>query len=233
MWRLWLGYPLWAWIIASVFLGFGALQLILSVFRLPGRLRHDKATYDLCAQRGMWPADNFRPPNMPDMLPLIQAGFRNTFATPDMSLWYSEVRDSGSALSSTSVAMLMFEVDGLNLPYVAAARKGDVSVLPRARGQEVGFESIDFMSCFEIRADDPRAAVMLIDQGMMQWLLDLDRVSFQISGPLVSALVNRRRNRVRNATELELLLQFRDGFAAHVSAVVRMGFPAPMAQPAR
>ncbi len=68
---------------------------------------------------------------------------------------------------------------------------------------------------------------MLIDQGMMQWLLDCDRVSFQVSGPLVSAMVKRQDRNSAQPTELELLLQFHDGFAAHVPQLVRSEFPAP------
>ena len=121
----------------------------------------------------------------------------------------------------------MFSVAGIDLPYVSVARKGEVDVPPGAQGQPVGLESIEFANRFEVHADDARAAVMLIDQGMMQWLLDNDRVSFQVSGPLVSAIVKSRPRAASQADDLHLLFRFHDGFAEHVPPLIWREFPAP------
>ncbi len=68
---------------------------------------------------------------------------------------------------------------------------------------------------------------MLIDQGMMQSLLDLDRVSFQITGPLVTAIVRQRPPTSKSLTELELLLEFHDGFGKRIPKLTLTEFPAP------
>lgn len=217
------GYPWWEWAIAFTFLGGGAARAIYSALRSGGRRTRDQAIAALCSQRGMWPVGDARSPFLPQMLPLVEPRCHNTFATPDWSLWFSEVGDKGPSV----FAVLMFSVPELNLPYVAVARKGQVAVPLGAHGLAVQLESIDFTERFQIHADDPRAAVMLVDQGMMQWLLDCDRVSFQITGPLVSAIVKRQNEAPAQPAELQLLLQFRDGFAAHVPQLVHGEFPAP------
>jgi hypothetical protein len=214
------GYPWWEWAIAFAFLGGGAIQAIYNI----ARRKRDQAITAMCTQRGMWRVDDVQSPFLPQMLPLSGAVCRNTFATPDWSLWFSEV---GSRFGPSAFAVLIFGIQELNLPYIGVARKGQVDVPLGARGQTVQLESIDFTDRFQIRADDTRAAVMLIDQGMMQWLLDSDRVSFQVSGPLVSAMVKRRDRNSAQPTELELLFQFHDGFAAHVPQLVHTEFPAP------
>ena len=218
------GYPWWEWAIAFAFLGGGVIQAIYNFARSGSRRKREQAITDICTQRGMWRVDDVRSPFLPQMLPVSGPVCHNTFATPDWSLWFSEV---GPRNGPGAFAVLIFGIQELNLPYVGVARKGEVDVPLGARGQAVQFESIDFADRFEIHADDPRAAVMLIDQGMMQWLLDCDRVSFQVSGPLVSAMVKRRVRNSVQPTELELLLQFHDGFAAHVPQLVHTEFPAP------
>ena len=173
----------------------------------------------------MWRVDDERSPFLPQMLPLVGARCRNTFAAPDWSLWFSEV---GDHKSPGLFAVLTFGAAGLNLPYIAVARNGEFDVPLGARGQPVQLESIDFTQRFLIRADDARAAVMLVDQGMEQWLLDCDRVSFQITGPVVSGIVKIRQSQRLQAEELGLLFRFLDGFAAHVPGLVRTEFSAPL-----
>ena len=218
------GYPWWEWAIAFAFLGGGAVRAIFYVARSGRRRARDQAITAICTQRGMERVDDVRSPFLPQMLAMSGAVCRNTFATHDWSLWFSEVGDRNGP---SAFAVLIFGIQALNLPYIAVARKGQVEVPLGGRGQTVQLESIDFADRFVIHADDPRAAVMLIDQGMMQWLLDCDRLSFQISGPLVSATVKRRDQNSPQAVELELLLRFNDGFAAHVPELVRSEFPAP------
>jgi hypothetical protein len=218
------GYPAWEWAIAFAFLGMGVVRAVYSIASSGGHRKRDQAITDVCTQRGMWRVDDVRSPFLPQMLPLTGHACRNTFAAPDWSLWFSEVTDS---TGRDVFDVLIFGIQQLNLPYVEVARKRDVDVPLGARGATVQLESIDFTDRFQIRADDPRAAVMLLDQGMMQWLLDLDRVSFQVSGPLVSALVMRRKHDSAQPAELVLLLQFHDGLAEHIPQLVHREFPAP------
>jgi len=218
----------WAWLIAFAFLALGALQAVVSAFRSRGRRRRDQAIQALCTQRDMSRVDDAGSPFLPQMLALARPLCRNTFATSDWSLWFSDVSDrSGSSFSSSSFAVLMFSAPGLNIPYVAVARKGAIDVPLGARGHNVQLESIDFTDRFTIQTDDQRAAVMLIDQGMMQWLLDLDQLSFQITGPLVTAIVRQRPMATSSPTEIQLLFQFHDGFGAHIPQLIFTEFPAP------
>lgn len=233
----WNGYPIWIWLIAFAFLAAGVVQWVVNLLRSGSRRQHDQAIAALCEQRGMSGVSDARRPMLPQMLAVDAPVCRNTFATPDWSLWFSEVRDgrSGSALITNSpgpFAVLMFAVPGVDLPYVAVARKGRLQLPVGGPGQPVGLESIDFAARFWVKAEDKRSAVMLIDQGMMQFLLDCDRVSFQISGPIVYAILNRVDVYSKRAADLELLLQFHDAFAAHIPELVRTEFPAPPQQAA-
>ena len=115
--------------------------------------------------RDMAHVDDERSSFLPSILPLDVRVCRNTFATADWSLWFSEV---GDARSPDCFAVLLFSIDGVSLPYISVTRKGEVDVPLGARGQSVQLESIDFADRFEIRADDARAAVMVVDPGMMQ-----------------------------------------------------------------
>jgi Protein of unknown function (DUF3137) len=239
--QLWNGYPVWLWVIAFSFLGLGAVQALVnafrfllavpsiaSVFRFGGPLQHERAIQALCTQRGMLRVGDVGSAFLPQMLMLGRPECRNTYATPDWSLWFSEVSDLSKPMFSSNVfAVLMFTVTGLNIPYIAVARRGAIDVPLGARGQSVQLESIEFTDRFQIHTDDQRAAVMLIDQGMMQSLLDLDRVSFQITGPLVTAIVRQRPPTSKSPAELELLLEFHDGFGKRIPELTFTEFPAP------
>lgn len=173
----------------------------------------------------------------PMSLPVgAQAKYVNTFAAPDRdrSLWISDIQDgvvSGLTDTRNDWTLMTFSVPDLNLPYIAVTRNGDI-VSVGAYSQPVHFESIDFDNRFSVHAGDRRSAVMLIDQGMMQWLLDLDRVNFQISGPLVSAYVRQRRPDSADPLEVEMLFRFCDGLDAHIPQIVRSEYAAQVSQPA-
>ena len=146
--------------------------------------------------------------------------------------------------------MVSFAVPGVNLPYVDVTRKGEKNTPGFARGSPLTLESIDFDERFLIMAEDRRSAVMLLDQGMMQWLLDCDHVSFEITGDRVQALVRRSSestyqpglvpgwrlpghsdaphpNSIRaDPVELELLFKFVDGFGSHLPDLIRSEFAA-------
>jgi hypothetical protein len=93
--------------------------------------------------------------------------------------------------------------------------------------------------------------VMLLDEGMIQWLLDFDQVSFEIDGDTVAALVRRAAEpadqpglgsrwvvrghsstpfsnpRRADPVELELLFKFFDGFVPRVPAILRTEYATP------
>ena len=218
------GYPVWMWAIGLAFLGAGAIQWIYSIARSGRRRKRDQAIAAVCTQHGLGRVEDVGSPLLSRMVPVSEPVCHNTFATPDWAQWFSEVGDrSGSSV----FAVLVFGVDAVNLPNIEVARKGQIDVPLGGHGQTVQLESIDFTDRFQIHTDDPHAAVMLIDQGMMQWLLDCDRVSFQINGPLVTAMLKLRDPHAAQPDELELLFQFHDGFVAHVPNLIRVEFPAP------
>lgn len=171
--------------------------------------------------------------------------FENSFSSPDGSVssadYWRHEKDTWYAFS-----LLTFPMAGLNLPYVAVTRR-DFPGVPRGWGPpQVGLESIDFNATFVVKSEDRRAAVMLIDEGMMQWLLDCQQVSFEIVRNRVAALVRRRAEptsqpglgpqllspghsnpRQADPVELELLFKFWDGFVPRVPAMLRTEFSAP------
>ena len=176
--------------------------------------------------------------------------FENSFSAPDGSIsaadYWRHDKKTWYAFS-----LLTFPVTGLNLPYIAVTRR-DFPGLPLVWGpQQVGLESIDFNVKFVVRSADRRAAVMLIDEGMMQWLLDCDQVSFEIVGDRVAGLVRRGAEptsqpgfdsrwqrpgqpvqlhsnpQQADPVELELLFKFWDGFVSRVPAILRTEFSAP------
>ena len=95
-------------------------------------------------------------------------------------------------------------------------------------------ESIDFDKQFTVRAKDRRSAVMLLDPGMMQWLLDCDHVSFVMIGDRVLASINRATEPHHNPSEpveFELLFKFYDGFLARLPAILRSEYAAMDSRP--
>jgi len=167
-------------------------------------------------------------PFMPLALPINRATatYENRFVSPDSSL---VVGDASSRDGKNAFTLMMFPVLDLNLPYLVIARKGDVDLSTVTNGKPLQFESIDFDGRFAVRADDRRSAVMLIDQGMMQWLIDCDHVNFQAWGGMIFAFVKQQLPTPTEPVELELLFRFYDGFPLHVSEIVRSEFPSPRA----
>lgn len=168
-------------------------------------------------------------PFLPPALPIdrTKAIFENRFVSPDSSL---AVGDAYSRDGHNAFTLMMFPVLDLNVPYLVVARKGDVDISTLTNGQLLQFESIDFDNRFAVRANDRRSAVMLIDQGMMQWLLDCDHVNFQAWGGLVFAFVKRRLPPSPVPVELELLFRFHDGFVSHVPEIAHSEFRSPRPQ---
>lgn len=222
----------------------------------PRSLERQQAIATLCGQRGMvaYPINLSAvlsavfPTALPDRMPV----YENSFATPDGSLWAADMWVPNADTQSKQwdpLSFLSFAVPGVNLPYVGVTRKGQ-KISGFARGTPLTLESIDFDERFTIMADDRRSAVMLLDQGMMQWLLDCDQVSFEIIGNRGQALVRRsyestyqpgltpgwrlaghsdapHSNSLRaDPIELELLFKFVDGLGPRVPELVRSEFAA-------
>jgi hypothetical protein len=239
-------------------------------------LERQQAIATLCGQRGMVPNPVSLATVLSDMLPTVIPGqlkvlsgtfsrvisgvlpvFENSFAKPDGSIWAADLwtprtssgsfGTSGDSRQWDAYSMVSFAVPGVNLPFVAVSRKGE-SAPGFTRGSPLTLESIDFDERFLTSAEDRRSAVMLLDQGMMQWLLDCDHVSFEITGGQGRALVRRSSessyqpsldpgwhlpwqsvvphpdSRRADPVELELLFKFVDGFASRVPELVRTEF---------
>jgi hypothetical protein len=240
-------------------------------------IERQQAIATLCEQRGMVPNPIDLATVLGSMLPMVIPGqlsfmsrvvpmmvpgmlpvFENSFGLPDGSLSAADLWTPKKASVSfgssddrkqwESFSMVSFAVPGINLPFVGVTRKGEGSIPGFTRGNPLTLESIDFDERFLISAEDRRSAVMLLDQGMMQWLLDCDHVSFEITGDRGQALVKRssessyqpgldpgRRLPWQAATphpdsqqaepvELELLFKFVDGFASRVPEQVHKEF---------
>lgn len=220
----------WALIVAGLIAAW-TIQAVVNVRRRRAVNHRLVAISEFCGRRGMSQVDDNATMFVPEMIGMPSAVYSNSFATPDWTLWFSEIRDRqdrNAQERANGYGVLLFTADGMNIPYVAVARKGVVNMPAYVGGtrQSVGLESIDFNDRFRIQADDPRAAVMLVDLAMMQWLMDLDQVSFQISGPLVRAIVKASPKIEGVPAELDLLFRFRDGFAAHVPQMTFNEYPA-------
>lgn len=141
------------------------------------------------------------------------------YASAD-GLWFAIPVPSPGAHHQVSFSwQLLRAVPGLNLPSVAVSRKGAAGALV-VQGQSLTLESIDFDARFAVTAVDRRAAVMLIDEGMMAWLLECDRVSFLFQGTTLSAFVPPGDPASEPLAQLETLFHFCEGFVARIPEIV-------------
>jgi hypothetical protein len=228
--------------------------LSLTTRESPRSVEREQAIAALCRQHGMVANPINLSAALPAVFPMALDGgmpvYENSFVTPDGSLWAADMWvPSGDAQDKQwdPLSLLSFAVPGVNLPSVGVTRKGQK--IPGFAGRTaVTLESIDFDERFNIMADDRRSAVMLLDQGMMQWLLDCDQVSFEIIGNRGRAIVRRssettdqpgltpgwrlaRNSNAPHSTsrradpiELELLFKFVDGFGPRMPELVRREF---------
>jgi hypothetical protein len=189
----------------------------------------------LCEPRGMLPNAAHLANYLPMASPAGPPTFGPAFGTPDGSLWAADVwrtEGSGKATRSEAFSMLVFTVSGVKAPYVAVARKGQMSIPAGVEGSPVGLESIDFNDRFAVLAADGRSAVMLLDLGIMQLLLDCDQVSFEMLGDRVQALVRAKEQPTSSVppsaepVEFELLFKFLDGFRQRLPAILRTDYSA-------
>ncbi|HEV2477999.1 MAG TPA: hypothetical protein VGX22_15790 [Candidatus Dormibacteraeota bacterium] len=139
--------------------------------------------------------------------------------------WFAMYVPSSSPRYKVSISwQLMCAVPGVNLPSVAVSRKGAAGALV-VPGRALTLESIDFDARFAVTAVDRRAAVMLIDQGMMAWLLECDRVNFLFQGNTLSAFVLPGEAAGGEVEQLEMLFHFCEGFVARMPEILSNEFP--------
>jgi hypothetical protein len=151
----------------------------------------------------------------------------NSFASPDHGLVIADfVQPAGK--NTQFFTLLSFTLPGLNVPNLAVTHRslpGPVIGGPPV----VELESNEFEHHFIVKAKDRRSAVMLLDPGMMQLVLDCAPVSFDMAGDKVLASINRAnepRHQATEPVEFELLFKFRDGFVAHLPDLLRTEHPA-------
>jgi hypothetical protein len=243
------------WVIAILVLVYRVGRWLLGQRTSPQRQVRAQAIAALCEKRGLVSGplnlSNYFRIASPTSSATDYTAFENTFVSPDGGATVADFWRSNDQKTWHAFSLLGFSVAGLDMPYIAVTRRG-LPGLPLIWGpQEVGLESIDFNAKFVVRAEDRRSAVMLLDEGMMQWLLDCDQVSFEIGGARVAALVRRTGEptdqpglgsrwvirghsdapfsnpRQADPVELGLLFKFWDGFIPRVPAILRTEFATP------
>jgi hypothetical protein len=198
-----------------------AIVIFVALRRQAPLLRaRQQAIAAICAQRGLAPSaahDDF-----PILGNFNDRQLTNSFSSPDHGLAVADyIRPAGKNVELFSV--LAFTVAGLNMPYVSVTRRG-LGMLMVGGPSTVELESIDFDQRFTVRAKDRRSAVMLLDPGVMQLLLDCADVNFDMVGDKALAYVNRAAEAAHKPSEpveFEMLFRFVDGFVARVPDLLR------------
>ncbi len=204
----------------------GSVLLMLAFGRVPRlRLARQQAVAALCVQRG------FVPGASPDDFAIIgrfpSNWLSNSFSSPDHGVVIADmIRPAGKNTQFFSV--LSLTVAGLNMPYVAVTRR-NIGALVLGGPPALEMESTEFDKKFLVRSKDRRSAVMLVDPGMMQLMLDCEQVNFDMVGDKVLAFINRGfepRHQATDPVEFEQLFRFSDGFVARLPALLRSEYPA-------
>ncbi|HXN78898.1 MAG TPA: hypothetical protein VN965_09035 [Candidatus Dormibacteraeota bacterium] len=181
----------------------------------------------LCAQRGLTTGPVHQPGHVTVQNPFLLHGLVNAFSSPDGSVVGGDT-SRGDSRHIQFFSVLEFTVAGLNVPRLAALRIGQNSIID-VWGPVLELESTDFDKQFAVIAKDRRSAVMLLDQGMMQWLIDCELVSFEMIGDRVVAFLDRAAeppHQPSEPVEFELLFKFYDGFVNRVPSLLRSEYAA-------
>jgi hypothetical protein len=192
-----------------------------------------QATAAMCAQRGLVPSGANLARDF-SMLPSIErTGLTNAFSSPDGRVAAADlIRSEGK--SSAFFSVLSFTVAGVTMPMVSVDPRNVFTAAVVGGAPTLELESDEFDKRFVVRARDRRSAVMLLDAGMMQWLLDCDHLSFVMLGDQVLASINRATEPSHNPgepVEFELLFKFYDGFLARLPAILPSEYPAVQSPP--
>jgi hypothetical protein len=194
----------------------------------PRQKARRQAMAAMCAQRGLVPSAATTSRDFSMLTSIERTGLTNAFASPDGRLAAADlIRSEGKSTAFFSVSS--FTVAGVNMPMVSVDPRNVFTAAVVGGEPTLELESDEFDKRFVVRAKDRRSAVMLLDPGMMQWLLDCDHVSFVMIGDRVLASINRGAEPTHNPSEpveLELLFKFYDGFVARVPVILRSEYAA-------
>jgi len=201
-----------------------AVIIVVAARRLaPLQKARQQAMAAMCAQRGLAPSGANLSRDFSMMPSIERTGLTNAFSTPDGGVALADlIRSEGKSAAFFSV--LSFTVAGVNMPAVSVDPRNVFTTAVVGGMPSLELESDEFDKRFIVRAKDRRSAVMLLDPGMMQWLLDCHYVSLVMIGDRVLASVNRETEPSHNPSEpveFELLFKFYDGFMARVPAILR------------
>jgi hypothetical protein len=202
-----------------------AIVIVVALRRQAPLLRaRSQAIAVLCAQRRLVPGA--APSDFAILGPIDHRLLTNSFSSPDHPVAVADyVRPEGK--SAQFFSLLAFTIAGLDVPYVSVTRRG-LGTIVFGGPPALELESIDFDQRFSVRAKDRRSAVMLLDPGMMQLLLDCQDVNFHMVAGQVLAYINRSAepsHRPNEPVELEMLFRFWDGFVARVPELLRSEYP--------
>jgi hypothetical protein len=203
--------------------------IVLAARRLaPLQKARRQAMAAMCAQRGLVPSGANLSRDFSMLSSIERTGLRNAFSTPDGGVAAADlIRSEGKSEAFFSV--LSFTVPGVNIPMVSVDPRNVFTGAVVGGAPTLELESDEFDKRFVVRAKDRRSGVMLLDPGMMQWLLDCDHVSFVMIGDRVLASINRATEPSHNPSEpveFELLFKFWDGFMARLPAILRSEYAA-------
>ena len=209
-----------------------AVVLLVSVYlfvaiRRAGPLMkaRQRAIAALCDKHGL--VAGATPGDFAILGPIDSRWLSNAFSSSDHGLAVADfTRPAGKHTQFFSV--LTFTIAGLAMPYVAVTRREQIRVT-LGGPPIVELESTEFGTRFTIRAQDRRSAVMLLDPGVMQLLLDCGEVSFDMVGYKVLAFVNRATEPAHQPTEpieFEKLFKFWEGFVQRVPDLLRTEYAA-------
>jgi hypothetical protein len=222
------------WILAGISLAVVAVFAPLYVLLYVGVRRaavqqkaRRSAITALCAQRGFIVGPVHQPGHVTAQNPFLLRGLANAFSSPDGGVVGGDA-SRGDSRNMQFFSVLEFAVPGLNMPRLAALRIGQNSIND-IWGPVLELESTDFDKRFAVIGKDRRSAVMLLDPGMMQWLIDCERVSFEMIGDRVLSFVDRLaepRHQPAEPVEFELLFKFYDGFVSRVPSLLRSDYAA-------
>ena len=179
----------------------------------------------LCAQRGLVPlaeSSDFA------ILGRIEPRWlSNCFSSPDHAVTIADfIRPAGK--NTQFFSLLTFAVAGVNVPYVEVARRNLIAGPVMGGPPTLELESTEFDKRFIVKAKDRRSAVMLLDPGMMQLMLDCQEVSFDMVSDKVLAFINRHtepKHQPAEPVEFEMLFRFLDGFIPRVPDLLRSEYP--------
>jgi uncharacterized protein DUF3137 len=212
-------------LVSATVIGAG-IYLVVAGRRLAPLVRaRNLAISTLCAGRGLTPS--VAASDFVLLGPIAPRWLSNHYSSADHEVAIADfMRPAGRTAQFFTV--LAFTVAGMKMPYVAVSLRN----LTRATlggPPDLELESTEFDRRFAVKSGDRRSAVMLLDPGMMQFLLDCEQVSFDMVGDRVLAFINRAAEPAHQPSEpveFELLFRFLDGFVPRVPALLRSEYAA-------